>query len=365
MRELKKTMSRIMREKKWNILILFVAGFALSSYVGIKILIYYLLFCGLTLVISFLYYRFLPKTLPCTFELPGTCRKGDKVTGYLHVVQEGRVPLFHGEARIRICRLFDGKEEEITLPIKLMVGEEGIAVFDVNTPYLGMMEFFLEEAAIYGLFGIGKKVILSSVKKRLMVLPETRELALEFPVFLDLDPEGEKMMEASLGYDPGLYQGIRPYRDGDSMKQIHWKLTEKTGELMVKELGLPMGRTPRLYLDTGLPDLDMRKIDALMEDYFSCSLALQKQGISHVLCWKNEGTAPQEYRVDPETMLEELLDPLFHITFWEDSIEEKDTFIYYMSYSENNVYGLYSLDGVDYLEIVRYPLKRRLWNEVK
>lgn len=353
-RKLSKTMSRFMREKKWNILVLFVAGLALSSYLGIQILIYYLMFCGITAGISFLYYRYLPETLPCTFELPGTCRKGERVTGYLHMVQEGRIPLFHGEARISILRLYDGKQEEMILPIKLMIGEEGIAVFDVRAPYLGMMEFFLEEAAIYGLFGIRKKAILSSVKKTLMVLPDTREMALNFPTLLDLDPEGEKILEASAGYDPGLYQGIRPYRDGDSMKHIHWKLTGKSGEIMVRELGLPMGRTPRLYLDTGLPDLDPGRMDALMEDYFSCSLALQKQGLSHILCWKNSGTEPQEYRVDPETMLEELLDPLFHIEFWENPEEGKDTFIYYMSYSEKNVYGLYSVDGVDYLEMVRY-----------
>ena len=353
-----------MREKIRNILLLFVAGLALSTYLGIEIFIYYILFCGITLGISFLYYRYLPETLPCTFELPGTCRKGDKVTGYLHVVQEGRIPLFHGEARISISRLYDGKKEEITLPIKLMVGEEGVAVFDVRTPYLGIMEFFLEEASIYGLFGIGKKTILSSVKKSLMVLPDTRVMALEFPDLLDLDPEGEKIMEAHAGFDPGLYQGIRPYRDGDSMKHIHWKLTEKSGEIMVRELGLPMGRTPRLYLDTCLPDLNIRRIDALMEDYFSCFLTLQSQGIPHILCWKNGGVEAQEYRVDRETLLEELLDPLFHVLFRVDPEEKKDTFIYYMSYSEKDVYGLYSVDGEDYLDRIRYPLHRRLWNEV-
>lgn len=353
-----------MKAKIRNILLLFVAGIALSTYLGIGIFIYYISFCGITLGISFLYYRSLPETLPCTFELPGTCRKGDKVTGYLHVVQEGRIPLFQGEARISICRLYDGREEEIILPIKLMAGEEGIAVFDIHTPYLGMMDFFLEEAAVYGLFGIGKKTILSSVKKRLMVLPDTREMVLEFPAFLDLDPEGEKIVEASTGYDPGLYQGIRPYRDGDSMKHIHWKLTEKSGELMVRELGLPVGRTPRLYLDTGLPDLEVKRIDALMEDYFSCSLTLQNQGISHILCWKNGGVEAQEYRVDRETMLEELLDPLFHIIFWVDPKKEKDTFIYYMSYSEKDVYGLFTVDGEEYLDIIRYPQQERLWNEI-
>lgn len=353
-----------MRDKIRNILLLFVAGFALSTYLGMEIFIYYILFCGITLCISFLYYRYLPETLPCAFELPGTCRKGDKVTGYLHVVQEGRIPLFHGEARICISRLYDGKKEEITLPIKLMVGEEGVAVFDVPTPYLGMMEFDLIEASIYGLFGIGKKTILSSVKKSLMVLPDTRVMTVEFPSLLDLDPEGEKIMEAHAGYDPGLYQGIRPYRDGDSMKHIHWKLTEKSGEIMVRELGLPMGRTPRLFLDTGLPDLDIDRIDALMEDYFSCFLTLQSQGIPHILCWKNGGVEAQEYRVDRETMLEELLDPLFHILFRVYTQEKKDTYIYYMSYNEKDVYGLYSADGEDYLDRVRDPWQGRLWNEV-
>lgn len=49
----------------------------------------------------------------------------------------------------------------------------------------------------------------------------------------------------------GEYFGIRPYVDGDSMKLIHWKLTGKTDEYMVKEVEVPMMRMPLIFSKQG------------------------------------------------------------------------------------------------------------------
>ena len=83
-----------------------------------------------------------------------------------------------------------------------------------------------------------------------MVLPQTTEL--HFPVqnsgvacsFFDEEQSGKK------GNGPGEYFGIRPYVDGDPMKLIHWKLTGKTDEYMVKEVEVPMMRMPLIFLET-------------------------------------------------------------------------------------------------------------------
>ena len=67
----------------------------------------------------------------------------------------------------------------------------------------------------------------------------------------------------------GEYFGIRPYVDGDSMKLIHWKLTGKTDEYMVKEVEVPMMRMPLIFLETrGQKSLDAAMIDGLLEAFF-------------------------------------------------------------------------------------------------
>ena len=346
---------RSMKRKIGNRILLFLTGLLLATWLGTRVAVIYLVFWLGLAVLAGIYYSLLPGSLPCSLEIPGTCNKGDKVTGFLHVVQEGRLPIFHGEAQVLIKSLTYGQEEEVSLDIMLMGGEEGISAFDLKTPWFGMMEIDLEYAEIYGLFGLGKKRILSSVRKYLMVLPDTREMRLEIPSLFHPDPEGQEIREGTLGYDPGIYMGVRPYQEGDPIKNIHWKMTGKTGEIMVRELGIPVGREPRLYLHTGFPSLDPPAIDQVMEDYISLSMAVSARGQSHILCWKNGAGEPVEYRVEVPGRLEETLEPLYHIRFWLDPVKKRDTRIYYMSHDRKTVYGYYHSEDQDSLLPANLP----------
>ena len=57
------------------------------------------------------------------------------------------------------------------------------------------------------------------------------------------NPQNKTEAETTAGHDmaDGVYD-LRPYRMGDSLKQIHWKLTARVGELTVRE---PLGATYR------------------------------------------------------------------------------------------------------------------------
>ena len=57
------------------------------------------------------------------------------------------------------------------------------------------------------------------------------------------NPQNKTEAQTSSGHDmaDGVYD-LRPYRMGDSLKQIHWKLTARVGELTVRE---PLGATYR------------------------------------------------------------------------------------------------------------------------
>ena len=43
------------------------------------------------------------------------------------------------------------------------------------------------------------------------------------------------------GDDPSEIYQVREYRERDSLKDIHWKLSAREEELMVKERGFPLG----------------------------------------------------------------------------------------------------------------------------
>ncbi len=45
---------------------------------------------------------------------------------------------------------------------------------------------------------------------------------------------GERVAPANLFQDPALFAGVRPYQPGDPLRQVHWKATARTGQIVVK-----------------------------------------------------------------------------------------------------------------------------------
>ena len=50
---------------------------------------------------------------------------------------------------------------------------------------------------------------------------------------------------------------LRDYREGDRLSRIHWKLSQKMGRTLVKELGLPLSDHLLFLLD-----LKRRRLEA-------------------------------------------------------------------------------------------------------
>ena len=61
---------------------------------------------------------------------------------------------------------------------------------------------------------------------------------------------------------------IREYADGDKIQRIHWKLSSKTGDLMVKEGSLPLMKEIHIFIDlcaTGTKQERNDKINRLIQ----------------------------------------------------------------------------------------------------
>ena len=84
-------------------------------------------------------------------------------------------------------------------------------------------------------------------------LPD-RELALVYPRFAPLgSPPRQRELEAAVaapraGVGTELF-GVREYQAGDSLRRIHWRLSARHGELVVREYEPPGLRTLLLVLD--------------------------------------------------------------------------------------------------------------------
>ena len=104
--------------------------------------------------------------------------------------------------------------------------------------------------------------------------------------------DGEQYSQTRPGSDPSETFAIREYRPGDPIRQIHWKLSQKTDELMLRELGLPVVnqtllvfRNARAERETVSPEV----ADAMAEVFLSASHALVNDGLAHTAAYAENG----------------------------------------------------------------------------
>ena len=101
--------------------------------------------------------------------------------------------------------------------------------------------------------------------------------------------DSERWSSTHPGHDSSETFGFRTYVPGDPIRQIHWKLSQKTDSLMVRELGLPVAEEVLLLLDTSTTGKEdaADALDAAMTALLSLSRSLTEQGITHSVGWKN------------------------------------------------------------------------------
>ena len=101
--------------------------------------------------------------------------------------------------------------------------------------------------------------------------------------------EGERYSQTKAGDDPTELFSLREWREGDRLARVHWKLSQKLGRPLVKELGLPLSDHLLVALDLGG---DGWEADLLLDALASLSSFLtQGEGAHHVMFWDHAGGA--------------------------------------------------------------------------
>ena len=111
--------------------------------------------------------------------------------------------------------------------------------------------------------------------------------------------------ENSPGYDNSELFQVREYRPGDRIQNIHWKLTAKQEELMVKEHALPKACPVILLLnwEKGSWPRSRSKVPFL-EAAASLSFSMVDAGCQHYVVWfDGTETDVMRLRVDDEESL--------------------------------------------------------------
>ena len=98
--------------------------------------------------------------------------------------------------------------------------------------------------------------------------------------------DGDTYSRSKPGDDPAELFDLREYREGDKIARIHWKLSQKTGGLLVREFGLPISDRVLFVLDANGSG---REVDLLLDIFATLSHHLLSQKLPHrVAFWKGQ-----------------------------------------------------------------------------
>ena len=138
---------------------------------------------------------------------------------------------------------------------------------------------------LLGLFWLPVKLRADSAC-RIIVQPTVYAPNLGLDYKRSPDGEGERYSLRKPGSDPTELFDLRDYRPGDRLNRVDWKLSQKTGDLLVKESSLPLANRVLLVADL---DGDGMEADMLMDVLATLSACLGKIEAEHAIGFSRAG----------------------------------------------------------------------------
>ena len=193
----------------------------------------------------------------------------------------------------------------------------------IHAAHVGVFSVGLHACTVEDLLGIAsRRIPLDETSFSLTVLPRT--FPVESLTLAPGDPGSEIMARAT--EDLNAPSDFRNYKPGDAMKKIHWKLSLRKGELMVRTFEEPILQDVLILMDCSRPpswghpqaEADIR--DSLLET--SASVLAAQAVTDHQVRLPLPGTNPVD--VDKRMGLPIALDYLARVDFSETDRFERE-----------------------------------------
>lgn len=224
----------------------------------------------------------LPGILGIRLELtagPGAVRKGQALP--LRLIVDNRLPVVSGRSfvTLTVYNTLTGETQEERFTFT--AGRKALVISHQLTSHsCGQVVCRLSKARscdYMGLFVLPARLGRRS-ECTVLFYPAIYRPALFLDQVSMPDGEGERYSQSRPGDDPSELFDLREYREGDKLSRVHWKLSQKTGNTLVKEFGLPISDHIFFLLELGGSGAET---DALLDAFASLSAFLSELETAH------------------------------------------------------------------------------------
>ena len=267
------------------ILGLLLAAFVLTGQRWIAIVLAVLLFY---LIIAILLFLLTGRKLKVAVHCEEETQKNKEISLKVELENQSVIPVTRCDLILQMQNLLNGESVQEVLRGGVLPKRTRTFLLSAEHAHCGVVKSAIRSARVCDPLGLfSRKLNVEIPGCECMVAPTLYHTGIRMEEMEHYDMESFRYADAKVGTDSSETVSIREYTEGDSVRAIHWKLSAKTGEIMIKEYGFPVDSKTMLIADKRkteeIKNADM--IDRLTEFTLSTSLTLTQQEANHVLGW--------------------------------------------------------------------------------
>ena len=211
--------------------------------------------------------------------------KNDDIEVKILIKNNSIFPAINGELKLYYYNKFSGNKETEYINFPINSKETESIDFKIKSKYCGKLIIELQSLKIYDY------LTFSSVKKKLnkskeiIVLPQIYDLNFSGNVININSLDGEIFSKDKAGDDPSEVFNVREYVEGDKIQRIHWKLSSKVDNVMIKEYSQPIVHNSIIIVEICESENNINTIQGIIETAISLSHMLLSYNYIHYICW--------------------------------------------------------------------------------
>ena len=231
-------------------------------------------------------------------NLPANMQKGTPCSGGITVKNSRVFPICRAIIRFELENTLTREKETVSWSISLAPLEQIQLPFSFFSSHCGRFQFACQSVSICDGLGLVRIQHGVELRKKQLITPEL------FPMRVTLSGSESPLSEEDnitlnqKGQDFSETFQLREYIEGDNLKQMHWKLSQKLERYIVRDASRTLHRALLVFWDrTAMQKETSPKVaDTLAESVISFCLAITQGEFPYSVAWSRDDGAGCELR---------------------------------------------------------------------
>ncbi|MDY5845536.1 MAG: DUF58 domain-containing protein [Bariatricus sp.] len=241
----------------------------------------------------FLQARFLGKQVEAKLLVPEPfAGKGEEIKIVVKLLNPLKIPVPEIRVKISCEDKFANRTTFFTGTAMLDGSGEAELAFRMTSAFCGVIGFCLDEVEVRDYLGIfSNHVKQTGQMQEVSVIPENPgEIQLPGSNRQSFVSEDSDISGSKAGDDPSEIYDIREFRQGDTIHRVHWNMSAKMDDLLVRDFGEQKEEMTLVLLDLqSREEITRNEWEMFLEHVAAVSGRLMKEACPHFVVWLDEG----------------------------------------------------------------------------